>query len=110
MQYIYMRFKKISAYRAELKDRVFNHRDLLQVEAIDQDKTGTKNSRVRYEIIKGNYEKKFSIDENTGVISVTEPLVPVAGRTARALGDDLDPIITLHVRSVCLCVCVQDLD
>ena len=41
---------------------------------MDGDKAGSKNSRVRYEIIHGNYERKFSIDEVTGVITVKEPL------------------------------------
>jgi len=29
------------------------------VEALDGDKEGTQNSRIRYEIIRGNYDKKF---------------------------------------------------
>ena len=76
-------------------------RNDLQVEAIDLDKIGTQNSDVRYEIIKGNYEKKFSIDEHTGVISVAEPLQQLSnGRTARDLSmDEIDPIITLQVRA-----------
>ena len=76
-------------------------RNDLQVEAVDLDKMGTQNSDVRYEIIKGNYEKKFSIDEQTGVISVAEPLQPLStGRSARDLSvDEIDPIITLHVRA-----------
>ena len=41
---------------------------------MDQDSSSSKNSEIRYEIINGNYERKFSIDELTGVISVTEPL------------------------------------
>ena len=41
---------------------------------MDRDSPDTKNSDIRYEIINGNYERKFSIDEYTGVISVTEPL------------------------------------
>jgi len=76
-------------------------RNNLQVEAVDLDKSGTQNSDVRYEIIKGNYEKKFSIDEQTGVISVAEPLQELSnGRSARDLSmDEIDPIITLHVRA-----------
>ena len=74
-------------------------RNNLQVEAVDLDKTGTQNSDVRYEIIAGNYEKKFSIDEQTGVISVVEPLHGFGnGRSERALGE-IDPIITLQVRA-----------
>ena len=76
-------------------------RNDLQVEAVDLDKIGTQNSDVRYEIIKGNYEKKFSIDEQTGVISVAEPLQELSnGRSARDLSmNEIDPIITLHVRA-----------
>ena len=73
-------------------------RNNLQVEAVDNDKRGTQNSDVRYEIIAGNYEKKFSIDEETGVISVVEPLFGNNGRSERAL-DEIDPIITLQVRA-----------
>jgi hypothetical protein len=29
------------------------------VEAVDVDKEGTQNNRIRYEIIRGNYDKKF---------------------------------------------------
>ena len=43
-------------------------------QAIDADKADTKNSQLRYEIIAGNYEKKFGIDESTGKIFVIEPL------------------------------------
>ena len=76
-------------------------RNNLQVEAVDLDKTGTQNSDVRYEIIAGNYEKKFSIDEETGVISVVEPLQVFSnGRSERDLSlDEIDPIITLQVRA-----------
>lgn len=76
-------------------------RNNLQVEAVDLDKTGTQNSDVRYEIIAGNYEKKFSIDGETGVISVVEPLQIFGnGRTERDLSlDEIDPIITLQVRA-----------
>ena len=76
-------------------------RNNLQVEAVDLDKTGTQNSDVRYEIIAGNYEKKFSIDEETGVISVVEPLQAFSnGRSERDLSlDEIDPIITLQVRA-----------
>lgn len=49
-------------------------RNDLQVEATDLDQKGSKNSQIRYEIIKGNYDKKFNIDEVTGVITVSEPL------------------------------------
>ena len=74
-------------------------RNNLQVEAVDLDKTGTINSDVRYEIIAGNYEQKFSIDQNSGVISVVEPLQGLSnGRSERAL-EEIVPIITLQVRT-----------
>ena len=44
------------------------------LQAVDADKPNTKNSQIRYEIISGNYDKKFRIDEITGVLSVIEPL------------------------------------
>ena len=43
-------------------------------QAIDRDEHNTKNSQIRYEIISGNYDKKFGIDEINGKISVIEPL------------------------------------
>ena len=53
----------------------------------------------RYEIIAGNYEQKFSIDKTSGVISVVEPLQGFSnGRSERAL-EEIDPIITLQVRT-----------
>ena len=55
---------------------------------------------IRYEIIAGNYEQKFSIDQNSGVISVVEPLQGLSnGRSQRAL-EEIDPIITLQVRTL----------
>jgi hypothetical protein len=36
------------------------------VEAFDGDKSGSRNSHISYEIINGNYDKKFSIDKETG--------------------------------------------
>ena len=54
----------------------------------------------RYEIIAGNYEQKFSIDEQSGVISVVEPLQGLSkGRAQRALAE-VDPIITLQVSTL----------
>ena len=50
-------------------------RNDLQVQAVDDDAPGGKNSDVRYEILTGNYDRKFSIDSVTGVISVKEPLL-----------------------------------
>ena len=58
----------------------------------------------RYEIIAGNYEQKFSIDEQSGVISVVEPLQGLSkGRAQRALAE-VDPIITLQVSILCSCL------
>ena len=50
-------------------------RNELQVQAVDGDAPGSRNSDVRYEILTGNYERKFSIDPVSGVISVLEPLL-----------------------------------
>lgn len=49
----------------------FRLRNDLQVEAVDGDKSGTRNSHISYEIINGNYDKKFSIDKDTGMVIVT---------------------------------------
>ena len=49
-------------------------RNDLQVEATDADAPGTRNSDIRYEIIKGNYDKRFMINEHNGRISVAKPL------------------------------------
>ena len=54
-----------------------------QVEAYDLDQEGTKNSEVKYEIIHGNYEKKFFIDSISGQITVMEPLTPGLIRNGR---------------------------
>ena len=54
-------------------------RNDLQVRAVDGDAPGSKNSDVRYEILTGNYERKFAIDSVTGVISVKEPLLDEEG-------------------------------
>lgn len=76
---------------------------LPQVEASDKDRPGSKNSQIRYEIINGNYEKKFAIDEFTGEIFVREPLTPTNLRsntgTERKRASSLDPVITLIVRA-----------
>ncbi len=93
-------------------------RNDLQVQAVDADEPRSKNSAVRYEILTGNYERKFSIDERTGVITVREPLVDAVkaesrrrrrghartrnGRqSAESDGDNsiVDPVITLTVRA-----------
>ena len=50
-------------------------RSELQVQAADGDAPGSRNSDVRYEILTGNYERKFSIGPVSGVISVEEPLL-----------------------------------
>ena len=44
-------------------------RNDLQVEAVDGDAPGGKNSDGRYEILTGNYERKFSVDSVSGVVS-----------------------------------------
>ena len=54
-------------------------RNDLQVRAVDGDAPGSKNSDVRYEILTGNYDRKFAIDSVTGVISVKEPLLDDEG-------------------------------
>ena len=66
-------FKK-RKYQGFMNKDLTGLRNDLQVEATDKDQLGTKNSQIRYEIIQGNYEKKFFIDSLTGQISVLEPL------------------------------------
>ena len=96
--------------------------DDLRVEATDGDAPGTPNSLVRYEIIRGNYENKFEIDD-TGRIRVTKPLIdpdkPARTSKSQRLGmkfqhrrpllsgkrtdeitdDKIEPVITLTVRA-----------
>ena len=68
-------FKK-RKYQGFMNKELTALRNDLQVEAYDNDQLDTKNSEIRYEIIQGNYEKKFFIDSLTGQISVIEPLGP----------------------------------
>eukprot|EP00095_Tigriopus_kingsejongensis_P012458 maker-scaffold696_size110080-snap-gene-0.13 protein:Tk12458 transcript:maker-scaffold696_size110080-snap-gene-0.13-mRNA-1 annotation:"cad86_drome ame: full" len=96
-------------YQGFMNSELTQLRNDLQVEAADDDETGSKNSQVRYEIIKGNYERKFGIDEITGVITVAEPLTtnPRSNRRFSRQPDGsqfealsvVDPIITLMVRA-----------
>ena len=59
--------------------------DDLRVEATDADAPGSPNSLVRYEIIRGNYDNKFEIDEESGSIRVARPLVDTnPGRTSKS--------------------------
>ena len=46
--------------------------------------------------LQGNYENKFRIDEESGEISVVEPLKQREGRSGRSL-DEIEPVITLQV-------------
>ena len=72
-------------------ENIFRLRNDLQVEAVDGDKSGTRNSHISYEIINGNYDKKFSIDKNTGTIIFG--LKRSNGSTnIRILVQDLDPL------------------
>ena len=47
-------------------------------------------------VFQGNYENKFTIDEESGEISVVEPLKQRDGRTGRSLSE-IEPVITLQV-------------
>ena len=58
----------------------------VRVHAHDND-TGPLNGAVRYEIVKGNYESKFRVDEATGEVTLSRPLT----------ADNLPPLITLVV-------------
>ena len=44
----------------------------------------------------GNYENKFTIDEESGEIKVVEPLKQRDGRTGRSFSE-IEPVITLQV-------------
>ncbi len=88
-------------------------RNDLVVRAFDDDAVGDRNSVIRYEILSGNAEKKFAIDEKTGRITVREPLNEGLHRAAASnerrqqrqnrAGEDgeftIDPVITLSVRA-----------
>ena len=49
--------------------------------------------------LQGNYENKFRIDEESGEISVVEPLKQREGRSGRSL-DEIEPVITLQVMTM----------
>ncbi len=82
---------------------------LLKVEAFDLDQAGTKNSEIRYEIIHGNYDKKFHIDSFTGQVSVMEPLTldlirqsrqaALAPSKVQRISSNIEPVISLTVRA-----------
>ena len=100
-------FKK-RKYQGFMNKELTALRNDLQVEAYDNDQLDTKNSEIRYEIIQGNYEKKFFIDSLTGQISVIEPLGPDLIRNGRAINGTLiqriaqtniEPVISLTVRA-----------
>lgn len=99
-------------YQGFMNQELTDLRNDLQVEAFDLDQAGTKNSEIRYEIIHGNYEKKFFIDSISGQISVMEPLTPGLirhGRDAkepvsvtkvqRVSQANIEPVISLTVRA-----------
>ena len=107
-------FKK-RKYQGFMNKDLTGLRNDLQVEAFDKDQLGTKNSQIRYEIIQGNYEKKFFIDSLTGQISVLEPLQPdLIRRNSRDVNSltnsstifqristqpNIEPVISLTVRA-----------
>ena len=100
-------FKK-RKYQGFMNKDLTGLRNDLQVEAYDNDQLDTKNSQIRYEIIQGNYEKKFFIDSLTGKISVLEPLQDLVrnGRATtnstiiqRITQPNIEPVISLTVRA-----------
>ena len=105
-------FKK-RKYQGFMNKDLTGLRNDLQVEATDKDQLGTKNSQIRYEIIQGNYEKKFFIDSLTGQISVLEPLKDeLIRRNSRDTSNgstiiqristqpnNIEPVISLTVRA-----------
>ena len=92
-------------YQGFMSTDLTSLRNDLQVEAVDLDQKDTKNSQVRYEIINGNYEKKFFIDSVSGKISVMEPLTPSLIRNGRHTkvqrisSPNIEPVISLTVRA-----------
>lgn len=100
-------------YQGFMNQDLTDLRNDLQVEAVDLDQAGTKNSEIRYEIIHGNYEKKFYIDAITGKISIMEPLTPglirhgrntqqeavSVAKVQRISQANIEPVISLTVRA-----------
>ncbi|XP_022254266.1 cadherin-23-like [Limulus polyphemus] len=61
-------------YEARINENEANFLSPLVVQARDDDLNGTKNSEVRYQIIRGDQENNFSIDSVSGEIKPRTPL------------------------------------
>lgn len=64
----------VSRYDYLLNSDLFTFSSPIQVNATDDDEPGTPNSNVTYEIISGNLQNKFRINETTGEIDLISPL------------------------------------
>ena len=73
-------------YEASLTPDLSRFTSRLRVQAVDND-TSPLNGAVRYEIVKGNYESKFYINESTGEVTLRSPLT----------AENLPPVISLVV-------------
>jgi hypothetical protein len=62
-------------YDAVLNPDRFSFTQPLIVKAMDADEVGTPNSHIRYEIVGGNYQNKFVINETSGEIRLTSALI-----------------------------------
>ena len=104
-------------YQGFMSSDLTHLRNELIIQATDGDAQGDRNSRIRYEILSGNNERKFSIDAESGKITVREALN--IGLTRAAASNErrqnrqsrnnggetggalrtVDPVITLLVRA-----------
>ena len=66
---------ELARYDFILNSDLYTLSSPIQVKAIDADKPSTPNSNVTYEIISGNLQNKFKINELTGEIDLISPLV-----------------------------------
>ncbi|XP_023225891.1 cadherin-86C-like [Centruroides sculpturatus] len=83
-------------YNAVLNPDMKSFTERLIVSAEDADSPGP-NSNIRYEIVNGNYQGKFSIDEKTGEIRLKDKLTPSNGQQDPS--ERVLPVITLVVRA-----------
>lgn len=66
---------KVPRYDYLLNSDLFTFSSPIQVSATDDDEANTSNSNVTYEIISGNLQNKFKINELTGEIQLISPLL-----------------------------------
>ncbi|CAN7993536.1 unnamed protein product [Ixodes hexagonus] len=64
----------LPSYEARIRENDLDFRTPLVVRAVDADQAGTANSQVRYQIVQGDPDNNFTIDEAKGRIRPRQPL------------------------------------